>query len=103
MPLKRAVTERTQSLASGGSASLTNDGRSAAYPVATLTSGGTVDLVIGTRHFTTTALPVGAVVDLWARTNTAADGSSLYGTKSAASEWLVLPPDRKSERVHSSH
>lgn len=92
MPFKLGTTERSQALTSGSTASLVNDGRHAAYPTVTLTSGGTVDLVIGTRHFTTAALPAGAVVDMWARTITAADGSSLYGTKTAASEWLALPP-----------
>ena len=91
-PFKRAVTGTTTAIGSGGSATLVNGGRIAAYPTATVASGGTVDLTIGTRHFTTTDLPVGAVVDMWARTITAADGSSLYGTKSAASKWLALPP-----------
>ena len=91
-PWKRALSQGTEAIAAGGTGVLTATGTFPAAFEVTLTSGGTVDLVIGTRHFTTTALPSGAVIDMGARTITAADGSSLYGAKTAASEWLALPP-----------
>ena len=91
-PLKRVLTPTTGTLAASTTSSFTNGGTDAAYPVVTTTSSGTVDIVIGGRHFTTTSVASGTVIDMWARTVTAAGGSSLYSAKTPASEWLALPP-----------
>lgn len=89
-PFKMAATDQTGTLS--GSATLTNGGRAAAYPTFTTTGSGAVSITIAGRTFTTDTVPSGTVIDMWARTVTGPDGSSLYGAKTPESEWLALPP-----------
>lgn len=91
-PFLRSVTTSTQTFAAPSTHALVNAGTQAAYPVVTTTSSGSVDIVIGGRHFVTTGVPLGTEIDMWARTVTGPDGSSLYTAKTPASEWLALPP-----------
>jgi phage-related protein len=90
-PFKTALTPTVTSLAGGASTTLTNAGTKPAYPVITTTSSGTVDLVIGGRHFTTGTLPIGAVIDMWERTLVDGSGDPLPTAKTPESEWLALP------------
>lgn len=90
-PNKTALTATTTSLAASASATLTNNGTTAAYPVITTTSSGTVDLVIGGRHFTTASVVSGVVIDMWARTLVDGSGDPIYAAKTPESEWLALP------------
>lgn len=92
-PLKEAVTAKTDTVAAGATEAFVNDGTAAAYPVIAVTSAGTVDLVIGGRHFTTTSLAVGAYIDMWARTIKDSGGVDITPwPKLAATEWLAFPP-----------
>lgn len=90
-PYKTILTPLVTPIGAASSDTVTNGGTVAAYPAITLTSGGTVDLVIGGRHFTTDTLPSGAVIDMWSRTVTDGADVSLYAAKDPASEWLALP------------
>jgi len=92
-PYKTALAPVVAPIAAASSASVTNGGTVAAYPVITVTSAGSVDLVIGGRHFTTDTLPAGAVIDMWARTIVDSSGDSLTPwPKHSETEWLTLPP-----------
>lgn len=90
-PYKTALTPTVTSLAASASTTLTNNGTAAAYPVVTATSSGTVDLVIGGRHFTTASVASGVVIDMWARTLVDGSGDPVYAAKTPESEWLSLP------------
>lgn len=92
-PLKTAATANaTVSLSSGVSWPLLNAGTAAAYPVVTATSSGTVDLVIGGRHFITDTLASGTVIDMWERTIRDGSGNDVSPwPKNPASEWLAVP------------
>lgn len=90
-PYKTALTPTTTPLAASASTTLTNNGTAAAYPVVTTTSIGTVDLVIGGRHFTTASVASGVVIDMWARTLVDGSGDPVYAAKTPESEWLSLP------------
>ncbi len=93
-PFKQAVTPKTDTLAALGSDTFINDGTVPAFPVVTVGAmGGTVDLVIDGRHFTTSSLPGNAVIDMWARTIKDSTGTDISPwPKFSETEWLAFPP-----------
>jgi hypothetical protein len=97
VPFKTATTSTTTTLAGGATTTIANAGTSAAYPVVTVTSSGTVDLVIGGRHFTTSSLASGVYIDMWARTIRTSSGVDVTPwPKVPATEWLAIPPGSQS-------
>lgn len=90
-PLIQAVTPVTTPVPAGSTVSVESPGTEAADLRVTVTSAGTVKLTAGGLTLTTTALPVGAVIDTGARTVTSSAGVDLWGTVATFAQWPALP------------